>query len=37
MLQFDMPAMMEFHQALKAGLLDQPPGQILRFANTLAP
>jgi hypothetical protein len=36
MLQFDMPAMMQFHQAIESGLLQQPPGQVLRFAEGLA-
>ncbi|MCB0114479.1 MAG: hypothetical protein KDD84_10325 [Caldilineaceae bacterium] len=36
MLEFDMPAMMQFHQAIEEGLLSQPPGQILNFAQALA-
>lgn len=36
MLDFDMPAMMQFHQAMQDGLLDQPPGQLLSFAKELA-
>lgn len=36
MPQLDMSGMMAFHQAVEQGnLLQQPPGQVLRFAQSL--
>lgn len=36
MPQLDMAGMMAFHQAVEQGnLLQQPPGQVLRFARSL--
>jgi hypothetical protein len=37
MTQLEMPAMMEVHEAMHDGdLLQQPPGQVLRFVRDLA-
>lgn len=36
MLNLDMPEMMQLHQAIQGGLLQQPPGQVLVFARSLS-